>query len=52
MWAWYLEVRANGALTYQEVESWQRLTKKHLHVWEVDVLMQIDSIYWKVANDG
>lgn len=49
---WYLQVKGAERLTYSELQSWSGLTKTQLLPTEVEVIMQLDRIYWRVmASD-
>lgn len=48
VWYWYLDMRGHSVLTCQEIESWGRLMKRELCVWEVELIRSLDRMYWKV----
>ncbi len=51
LWSWYLEVRTNAPLTYAEIAHWNRLTRKRVKPWEVELIRSIDRINWRVAHE-
>lgn len=34
-----------SAISFQEIESWSRLTGNSLSSWEVDVIVRLDKLY-------
>ncbi|ANO57506.1 hypothetical protein [Vibrio phage vB_VhaS-tm] len=47
---WYFDVKGSDPLTYIELKSWSDLTNTHLLPSEVEVIMQLDRIYWRVRT--
>jgi len=37
-------------ISYQEIDSWQRMTHNVLLPWEVEVVKKIDTVYLRVVN--
>lgn len=53
LWDWYEQELFNGGkLTWTELDSWSRLTRRQLLPWELDVIRSLDTIYLKVQHDG
>jgi hypothetical protein len=47
---WYLEVKDVKQLTFTEIKNWSELSRTNIMAWEVDILKNIDRIYWNVVN--
>lgn len=53
MWLAFLELNSGRGssgfgpqpLSYQEIESWARLTRRHLTAWQVQLLKRLDAMY-------
>lgn len=51
LWLWWLELDAGRrggeprAISWQEIESWARLTGRHLARWELEAIRRIDLDY-------
>lgn len=43
LWQWFWELRRDGTITYQEIESWCRLTGQGLSPWEAGTLREMDA---------
>lgn len=52
IWGWYDELFNGGKISYMELDSWSRLTRRRLEPWEVGAIRALDSIYLKVQHDG
>lgn len=52
LYNWFLElVDYSAPLTYQEIESWSRLTCVDLKAWETQVLKNLERIYRNSSNE-
>lgn len=49
---WYMEVRGLERLTYNELKCWTDLTNTRLLPYEVEVIIKLDRIYWRVMTSG
>lgn len=48
LWGWFTELQQGAApLSYQEILAWSQLTGRQATGTEVQVLRQLDAIYWK-----
>lgn len=50
LWEWFLELNNPGELTFQEIESWSRLTCRNVTSTEAQVLRKLDRLYMEVIN--
>ena len=50
MWGWFLELNGSGQLSFQEIESWSKLTCREVNSAEVLILRRLDNIYQEVIN--
>lgn len=50
LWRWFLELDSAGQLTFQEMESWSRLTCRKITSTEALVLRRLDALYTEVIN--
>lgn len=42
IWEWYLQLQSSGeTLSYQEIESWSRLTKTIIYPEEIEILQDL-----------
>lgn len=48
---WSRKLIGSEPIRYTEIYHWAMLTNLHLQPWEVDVLVEIDSIFHKVKNE-
>lgn len=44
---WYLELQGAGPLTFTEIKSWAELTGNQPLPWEVEIIKNLDKIYWE-----
>lgn len=47
---WFNQVKSDGPLKFSEIESWSRLTNKNPNRKEIEILMQLDSIFLETQN--
>ena len=50
LWEYYTELNGAEALTFSEIESWSRITKRNIESYEALILKRLDSIYLKVIH--
>ena len=48
---WSRQLIRAEPITYTEIYHWTVLTNTKLSTWELDVLVEIDSIFHKVKNE-
>lgn len=59
LWLWYIEVSAgrqsgmNGPnpISWSEIDSWSRMTRRHPQAWEVDIIKMIDGVFLGDVHD-
>ncbi len=57
LWEWFCRLSGArqitefgpGALSYQEIMAWTKLTGTEIESWEVEALKMIDAVYLKQA---
>ena len=50
---WFWEIKRGETLTFQEIETWSRLTGRDIQPQEVAILMELDLDFYTVINaDG
>lgn len=52
LWGWFEELFNAGKLSYQEIDAWNRLTRRNVTPQEVEAIKTLDLIFLKVQNDG
>jgi hypothetical protein len=53
LWLWFCQVCTAERLTFSELDSWMRLSRRNLEPWEVEALMMLDRVRAKEsANDS
>ena len=45
LWGWFAEVKTGDSITYTEIKSWSEMTGKNVRVFEVEIIMRLESIY-------
>jgi hypothetical protein len=50
IWEWYLELKGDNTLSFQEIQSWAELTQQVPEAWEVELLKSLDRLYWRTIN--
>lgn len=43
---YWLQCRRDAVITYQELFYFQKIMQINLEPWEVEIIIQIDNIYW------
>lgn len=47
---YWLQSRREGVITYQELFYFQKVMQINLEPWEVEIIIQIDNIYWNFKH--
>ena len=50
LWEWYLDLQGVSKLSYMEIESWARMTGKHIRFWEAEMLMSLFRLAWEFRD--
>jgi len=45
---YWLQCHRDGVITYQELFYFQKIMQINLEPWEVEIIIQIDNIYWNL----
>jgi len=51
LWELYRDLCGGEPLTYVEIAAWSGLTGAKLQAWELEALVMIDRIRWRVLHE-